>query len=71
MSIVSLTAKPITVGWGKKETQFHGSVGKPTAANMREIVSTAVVHNVFTCIQVALPPPDILLNLQAVVRNWI
>jgi len=41
VSIVFLAEKPITVGWGKKETQFHGSVGKPTAANMQEIVSSA------------------------------
>ncbi|XP_020621181.1 elongator complex protein 1-like isoform X1 [Orbicella faveolata] len=31
--------KPITVGWGKKETQFHGSVGKPTAVNVQEIIA--------------------------------
>ncbi|XP_067016133.1 elongator complex protein 1-like [Acropora muricata] len=29
--------KPITVGWGKKETQFHGSVGKPTAASLQQV----------------------------------
>lgn len=40
MSIVFLAEKPITVGWGKKETQFHGSVGKPTAANVQEVVSS-------------------------------
>ena len=33
------TEKPITVGWGKKETQFHGSVGKPTAASLQQVVS--------------------------------
>ena len=31
--------KPITVGWGKRETQFHGSVGKPTAASLQQVVS--------------------------------
>ena len=25
------TAEPVTVGWGKKETQFHGSLGKQSA----------------------------------------
>lgn len=34
-----LLEKPITVGWGKKETQFHGSQGKPTAADVQEVVS--------------------------------
>ncbi|KAL3319722.1 hypothetical protein Ciccas_001592 [Cichlidogyrus casuarinus] len=24
-------AKPVSVGWGKKETQFHGSAGKQAA----------------------------------------
>lgn len=31
--------KPITVGWGKKETQFHGSQGKPTAADVQEVIA--------------------------------
>lgn len=34
-----MSEKPITVGWGKKETQFHGSQGKPTAADVQEVVS--------------------------------
>ena len=58
--MVFLAEKPITVGWGKKETQFHGSVGKPTAANMREIVSSANVH---VYMQVSLPSHDVLFNL--------
>ena len=33
-TIVSL-AEPITVGWGKKETQFHGSAGKEAAKQKR------------------------------------
>ena len=32
------SAKPITVGWGKKETQFHGSLGKPTAQQLTQQV---------------------------------
>ena len=28
-------AELITVGWGKKETQFHGTEGKPTAADLK------------------------------------
>ncbi|KAJ7339624.1 hypothetical protein OS493_006029 [Desmophyllum pertusum] len=32
--------KPINVGWGKKETQFHGSLGKPTAANIQEVIAS-------------------------------
>lgn len=28
---LSSLAQPITVGWGKKETQFHGSLGKQSA----------------------------------------
>ncbi|XP_073242058.1 elongator complex protein 1-like [Porites lutea] len=31
--------KPITVGWGKKETQFHGSEGKPTAASLQQVTA--------------------------------
>ncbi|XP_068740348.1 elongator complex protein 1-like [Montipora capricornis] len=31
--------KPITVGWGKRETQFHGSVGKPTAASLQQVTA--------------------------------
>ena len=33
------TEEPINVGWGKKETQFHGSAGKPTAETLKEVVS--------------------------------
>ncbi|XP_041464243.1 putative elongator complex protein 1 [Lytechinus variegatus] len=34
--------KPITVGWGKKETQFHGSVGKQAATQQAENVKPAL-----------------------------
>jgi len=37
-----LAEKPITVGWGKKETQFHGSEGKPTAATLQQVVSSSL-----------------------------
>jgi elongator complex protein 1 len=30
-AVGSFTAENVTVGWGKKETQFHGSVGKQAA----------------------------------------
>jgi hypothetical protein len=33
-------AKPMTVGWGKKETQFHGSQGKPKAEQLAKKVSS-------------------------------
>ena len=31
------TAEPVTVGWGKKETQFHGSLGKQSAIKKEEV----------------------------------
>lgn len=31
-------AELITVGWGKKETQFHGSVGKQAATVKPEVL---------------------------------
>ena len=34
-SIIDFVAELITVGWGKKETQFHGTEGKPTAADLK------------------------------------
>ncbi|XP_071794308.1 elongator complex protein 1-like isoform X2 [Asterias amurensis] len=34
--------KPITVGWGKKETQFHGTVGKQAATKKIEDVKPAL-----------------------------
>jgi len=34
-------AQPVTVGWGKKETQFHGSEGKQAAVR-KEAVGSAV-----------------------------
>ena len=36
------TEKPITVGWGKKETQFHGTVGKQAATKKLEDVKPAL-----------------------------
>jgi len=32
-----LTAEFVQVGWGKKETQFHGSVGKHAAQVKPEV----------------------------------
>lgn len=37
------TAEPVTVGWGKKETQFHGSEGKQ-AATKKETVQLELVE---------------------------
>ena len=34
-SIIDFVAELITVGWGKKETQFHGTEGKPTSADLK------------------------------------
>lgn len=36
------SAEPVTVGWGKKETQFHGSEGKQ-AASKKDIIETQVM----------------------------
>ena len=36
------TEEPITVGWGKKETQFHGAVGKHAAMQKMEEVKPAL-----------------------------
>lgn len=30
-------AQPIAVGWGKKETQFHGSEGKKAAVSTTKV----------------------------------
>ena len=37
LDVVS-TAKPMTVGWGKKETQFRGKEGKPRPEDLRKKV---------------------------------
>ncbi len=34
---VVILAEFVTVGWGKKETQFHGSEGKQAAAAKPEV----------------------------------
>ena len=39
LHVCMLVAKPVTVGWGKKETQFHGSEGKAKAKQVTEKVS--------------------------------
>ena len=31
------TENPVNVGWGKKETQFHGSAGKAAAKVQKEV----------------------------------
>ena len=35
--LLFFSAQPITVGWGKKETQFHGSEGKQAAQMKKEV----------------------------------
>lgn len=43
-SLLSLhVAEFVTVGWGKKETQFHGSEGKQ-AATKKEVVELGVMR---------------------------
>lgn len=36
--ILYVIAEPINVGWGKKETQFHGSLGKAAAQTKQKEV---------------------------------
>ncbi|XP_065910972.1 putative elongator complex protein 1 isoform X2 [Dysidea avara] len=36
-------AEPINVGWGKKETQFHGSLGKAAAQSKEKEAGTALL----------------------------
>ena len=44
-SNILFLAELITVGWGKKETQFHGSEGKPTAADLKpKVLSLALMY---------------------------
>ena len=37
--VANIAAKPVTVGWGKKETQFHGSEGKPKPGDIQKKAS--------------------------------
>ena len=45
------SAQRITVGWGKKETQFHGSEGKQAAQVKKEVILNTeyvlVMRNMF------------------------
>lgn len=36
--VICFTGKFITVGWGKKETQFHGSEGKQAAQKKIQVI---------------------------------
>lgn len=36
-SLDLFAAQPVTVGWGKKETQFHGSEGKKAAVKTDKV----------------------------------
>ena len=33
-----LKASQVSVGWGKKETQFHGSEGKEAAKQVKQVI---------------------------------
>lgn len=57
------TAEFVTVGWGKKETQFHGSEGKQAAAQ-RETVQLEVRST-------DDGRPRIRYNLNAVSRHFV
>ena len=47
---VYVIAEPINVGWGKKETQFHGSLGKAAAQSKQEVVVLVyVISSVLPC----------------------
>jgi elongator complex protein 1 len=36
-SLLLFAEKFVSVGWGKKETQFHGSEGKQAARKQKEV----------------------------------
>ena len=40
--ILCVLAEPINVGWGKKETQFHGSLGKAAAQSKQPEVCVCI-----------------------------
>jgi len=33
-------AEPLSIGWGKKETQFHGKIGKEARTIIEVIIAT-------------------------------
>jgi len=43
------TAQLISVGWGRKETQFHGSEGKSAASRKEEVNETELLTVIVTC----------------------
>lgn len=45
-----VAAEPINVGWGKKETQFHGSLGKAAAKSKQEVVVCVIVFALLNCV---------------------
>ena len=59
-----LVAKPITVGWGKKETQFHGSEGKQAAVKKQEVNNSKSVD-------LNKIKADIQVEKQEIVLNYI
>ena len=46
--ILWLVAEPINVGWGKKETQFHGSLGKAAAQSKQQEVYSSYLYHMIT-----------------------
>ena len=34
---IHISVAPVNVGWGKKETQFHGSLGKQAATSKNKV----------------------------------
>lgn len=38
LHVICFAGKFITVGWGKKETQFHGSEGKQAAQKKIQVI---------------------------------
>ena len=52
-----VVGKFITVGWGKKETQFHGSEGKQAAQKKMLVCtqcSTSLDYELYVCVCVCV-----------------
>ena len=50
--ILWVLAEPINVGWGKKETQFHGSLGKAATQSKQQevyIIVCVVKYLFYSC----------------------
>ena len=51
---MAVSGEFMTVGWGKKETQFHGSEGKQAARRQKEVVCCLRLACVCACICVCV-----------------